>query len=39
MIIYLTTFAYMNKNEMKQYKNDLEFQWGYQGFKNIFRFI
>ena len=26
------------KKEMKQYKNDLEFQWVYQGFKNKFWF-
>ena len=24
---------------MKHYKNDLEFQWVYEGFKNIFWFI
>ena len=24
---------------MKHYKNDLEFQWVYQGFKNIFWFM
>ena len=29
----------MYKNEMKYYKNDLKFQLGYQGFKNIFWFI
>ena len=26
----------MYKKEMKHYKNDLEFQWVKQGFKNIF---
>ena len=29
----------MYKKEMKYYENDLEFQWVYQGFKNIFWFI
>ena len=29
----------MYKKEMKYYENDFEFQWVYQGFKNIFWFI
>ena len=31
-------FIWTNLNSL-QYKNDLEFQWVYQGFKNIFWFI
>ena len=31
--------AYMYKREMKHYENGLEFQWFYQGFKNIFWFV
>ena len=29
----------MYDKEMKHYKDDLEFQWVYQGLKNIFWFI
>ena len=32
-------YAYMNKKEMKHYKNDLKFQWVYQNFKNVFWFL
>ena len=28
-------YAYMYKKELKHYENYLEFQWVYQGFKNI----
>ena len=31
--MYHTINAYMYKKEMKHYKNDLEFQWVYQGFE------
>ena len=37
MLICHTIYAYMYK-KMKHYKNDLEFHWGYKGFKNIFWF-
>ena len=36
MLIYHTIYAYMYKKEMKQYENDLEFQWVYQGLKIYF---
>ena len=39
MLIYHTIYAYMYKKEMKHYENGLEFQWFYQGFKNIFCFV
>ena len=31
-------YAYTYKKELKHYENDLEFQWVYQDFKNIFYF-
>ena len=36
MLIYAYIYK---KKEMKDYKNDLEFKWIYQGFKNVFWFI
>ena len=38
MVIYHTTYTDIYKKEMKHYKNDLEFQCEYQGFKIFFWF-
>ena len=39
MLLYHKLYAYMCKKEMKHYENESEFQWVYQGFKNVFWFI
>ena len=36
MLMYHTIYAYMYEKEMKHYRNDLEFQFVYQGYKIYF---
>ena len=39
MLICHTIYAYVYEKEMKDYRNDYEFQLVYQGFENIVWFI